>query len=151
MSHQNAAKRLKALLRRTHFPVARLKQIPGATGPGGPGQGEGGGGGGAGFNPWDGIVTGEPRAALIVLHWTLLDMSPLFSSLLLGRGYVGLQSLTDFKFVSRCLRMLRDEFNLRPQLTVSLRERERDGGGELGWGRGAVCTAITKLFFHVFG
>lgn len=137
MSHQNSAKRLKALLRRTHFPVARLKQVPGGTGHGGPGPGAGcgggGGGGGAGANPWDGIVTGEPRAALVVLHWTLLDMSPLFSSLLLDRGYVGLQSLTDFKFVSHCLKMLRDEFNLRPQVTVSRlpqRSRERGGGGQ---------------------
>lgn len=123
-SHQNAAKRLKALLRRTHFPVARLRQVqttaplPGGAA-GNIGGGGGGGGGAGGGNPWDGIVSGDPRAALIVLHWTLLDMSPLFASLLLDRDYTGLHSLTDFKFVSRSLRMLRDEFNCRPQLTVS--------------------------------
>lgn len=55
---------------------------------------------------------------MVVLHWTLLDMSPLFASLLLDRDYAGLNSLTDFKFVSTTLRMLRDEFNCRPQLTV---------------------------------
>lgn len=118
-SHQNAAKRLKALLRRTHFPVARLRQVQGAApamSVGGTGNAGGGAGGG---NPWDGIVSGDPRAALIVLHWTLLDMSPLFASLLLDRDYGGLHSLTDFKFVSRSLRMLRDEFNCRLQLTVS--------------------------------
>lgn len=69
----------------------------------------------------------------MVLHWTLLDMSPLFASLLLDRDYAGLNSLTDFKFVSTTLRMLRDEFNCRPQLTVresgesGLRQRERMG------------------------
>lgn len=115
-SHQNAAKRLKALLRRTHFPVARLRQIPGAPAPAPANSGLGAGGGG---NPWDGIVAGDPRAALIVLHWTLLDMSPLFASHLLDRDYAGLHSLTDFKFVSRSFRMLREEFNSRPQLTVS--------------------------------
>lgn len=114
-SHQNAAKKLKAILRRTHFPVARLRQMPGA-----PNVASVGGSGAAGGNPWDGIVTGDPRAALIILHWTLLDMSPLFASLLLDRECAGLRSLTDFKFVSQSLRMLRDEFNCRPQLTVSL-------------------------------
>lgn len=117
--HQNAAKRLKALLRRTHFPVARLKQIPGTTSGAGAGTAAVGGGG---INPWDGIVSGDPRAALIVLHWTLLDMSPLFATMLLDRQYVGLQSLTDYKFVGTCLRLLRDEFNCRPQLTVSCYE-----------------------------
>ena len=132
-SHQNAAKKIKALLRRTHFPVARLRQLPvasGGLGPaggcpgagGGAGGSGGGGGGGGGGNPWDGIVSGDPRAALVVLHWTLLDMSPLFASLLLDRDYAGLNSLTDFKFVSTTLRMLRDEFNCRPQLTVRARD-----------------------------
>lgn len=116
-AHQNAAKRLKALLRRTHFPVARLKQIRGPT-PGGFINGEVGGGG-AVVNPWASIIDGDPRAALIVLHWTLLDMSQLFSSNLLDRGYAGLQSLTDYKFVSKGLRMLREEFDCSPQLTVS--------------------------------
>lgn len=109
-SHQNAAKKLKALLRRVHFPVARLK-------PGRGGGGTGGGPGGAN-NPWEGIVTGDPTAALIVLHWTLIDMSPSFASLLLDRGHAGLHSLPDFKFVSKGLRILWDEFNCRPQLTV---------------------------------
>lgn len=130
-SHQNAAKKIKALLRRTHFPVARLRQLPVASGGLGPGGAAGAGGGGG--NPWDGIVSGDPRASLVVLHWTLLDMSPLFASLLLDRDYAGLNSLTDFKFVSTTLRMLRDEFNCRPQLTVresgesGLRQRERMG------------------------
>ncbi|CAN0062575.1 unnamed protein product, partial [Ectocarpus sp. 8 AP-2014] len=44
-------------------------------------------------------------------------MSPLFATLLLDRDYAGLTSLTDFKFVATSLRMLRDEFNCRPQLT----------------------------------
>ncbi|CAN0442641.1 unnamed protein product, partial [Pylaiella littoralis] len=74
-----------------------------------------GGGGGSGNgtptgNPWDGIVSGDPRAALVVLHWILLDMSPLFAELLVDRDYP-LSSLTDFKFVATALRMLRDEFN----------------------------------------
>ncbi|CAN0519749.1 unnamed protein product, partial [Ectocarpus sp. 12 AP-2014] len=119
-SHQNAAKKIKALLRRTHFPVARLRQLPlvtaappsGGLAPTAPAAA-----GGAG-NPWDGIVSGDPRAALVVLHWTLLDMSPLFATLLLDRDYAGLTSLTDFKFVATSLRMLRDEFNCRPQLTA---------------------------------
>lgn len=123
-SHQNAAKKIKALLRRTHFPVARLRQLPVTSGGLGPsGAGPGGGGG----NPWDGIVSGDPRAALVVLHWTLLDMSPLFASLLLDRDYAGLNSLTDFKFVSTTLRMLRDEFNCRPQLTVSTSGPRHEG------------------------
>lgn len=118
-SHQNAAKKIKALLRRTHFPVARLRQLPVTSGGlGSPGSAGAGGGGGGGGNPWDGIVSGDPRAALVVLHWTLLDMSPLFASLLLDRDYAGLNSSTDFKFVSTTLRMLRDEFNCRPKLTV---------------------------------
>lgn len=54
------------------------------------------------------------------MHWTLLDMSPLFAAMLLDRQYGGLQSLTDYKFVSRCLRMLREEFSYRPPLTVGL-------------------------------
>ncbi|CAM9297539.1 unnamed protein product [Ectocarpus fasciculatus] len=45
-------------------------------------------------------------------------MSPLFATLLLDRDYAGLTSLTDFKFVATSLRMLRDEFNCRPQLTA---------------------------------
>lgn len=114
-SHQNAAKKIKALLRRTHFPVARLRQLPVTSSSltSGPSATAGTGG-----NPWDGIVSGDPRAALVVLHWTLLDMSPLFASLLLDRDYAELNSLTDFKFVSTTLRMLRDEFSCRPQLTV---------------------------------
>lgn len=111
-SHQNAAKKIKALLRRTHFPVARLRQLPVTTGGLAPAAAGGGG------NPWDGIVSGDPKAALVVLHWTLLDMSPLFASMLLDRDYAGLNSMTDFKFVATTLRMLRDEFNFRPQLTV---------------------------------
>ncbi|CAB1099840.1 unnamed protein product [Ectocarpus sp. CCAP 1310/34] len=119
-SHQNAAKKIKALLRRTHFPVARLRQLPlvtaappsGGLAPTVPAAASGGG------NPWDGIVSGDPRAALVVLHWTLLDMSPLFATLLLDRDYAGLTSATDFKFVATSLRMLRDEFNCRPQLTA---------------------------------
>lgn len=158
-SHQNAAKRLKALLRRTHFPVARLRQVqttaplPGGAA-GNIGGGGGGGGGAGGGNPWDGIVSGDPRAALIVLHWTLLDMSPLFASLLLDRDYTGLHSLTDFKFVSRSLRMLRDEFNCRPQLTVSdlaselcvapPYKRSQLGQGRLGQDRRG-CRAISAL------
>lgn len=114
-AYQNAAKRLKALLRRTHFPVSRLKQIRGSSVSGGGCREVGSGAG----NPWVGIVDGDPRAALVVLHWTLLDMSQLFSSNLLDRGYAGLHSLTDYKFVSKCLRMLREEFDCRSQLTVS--------------------------------
>lgn len=126
-SHQNAAKKIKALLRRTHFPVARLRQLPVTSGGLAPSGSAGAGGAGGGGNPWDGIVSGDPRAALVVLHWTLLDMSPLFASLLLDRDYAGLNSLTDFKFVSTTLRMLRDEFNCRPQLSVrEQRERERN-------------------------
>lgn len=52
------------------------------------------------------------------MHWTLFDMSPLFATMLLDRQYGGLQSSTDYKFASRCLRMLREEFNCRAQLTV---------------------------------
>ncbi len=138
-SHQNAAKKVKALLRRTHFPVARLRQLPVTP------LGNGGGGGaGGGNNPWDGIVSGDPRAALVVLHWTLLDMSPLFASLLLDRDYAGLSSLTDFKFVATSLRMLREEFNLRPQLTVSERERERERERR-------KCSPIYVVFCQAFG
>lgn len=139
-SHQNAAKKVKALLRRTHFPVARLRQLPNTSGGGpihaqvAPAAGGGGGGGNSGNttptgNPWDGIVSGDPRAALVVLHWTLLDMSPLFAELLLDRDYAQLSSLTDFKFVTTSLRMLRDEFNCRPQLTV----RQKKRATAVGW------------------
>lgn len=122
-AHQNAAKRLKALLRRVHFPVQRFKQLPDNAGSNNASGGGGGRGGSSGsLNSWDGIVGGDPRAALVVLHWTLLDMSPLFATLLLDRDYGGLQSLPDYKFVTTCLKMLRDEFGLRPQLTVSFHE-----------------------------
>lgn len=120
-AHQNAAKRLKALLRRVHFPVQRFKQLHDNSGSSNVSGGGGSGGGSSGsVNSWDGIVGGDPRAALVVLHWTLLDMSPLFVTWLLDRNHSGLQSLPDHKFVWTCLKMLRDEFGFRPQLTVSL-------------------------------
>ncbi|CAM9517971.1 unnamed protein product, partial [Ectocarpus fasciculatus] len=53
-------------------------------------------------------------------------MSPLFATLLLDRDYAGLTSLTDFKFVATSLRMLRDEFNCRPQLTSHPVEHARE-------------------------
>lgn len=115
-SHQTS-KRLKALLRQVHFPVQRFKQF--ASNGGSSSNSSGGPSGSGGSSPWDGIVSGDPRAALIVLHWILFDMSPTFTELLLDRDYGTLQSLTDYKFVTRGLKMLRDEFSFRPQLTVS--------------------------------
>lgn len=109
--HQNAARRLKALLRRTHFPVARLREIAASSGAPGPTSS-------STCNPWDGISAGDPRAALIIMHWTLLELSQLFAVMLLDLHYAGLQSLTDYKFVGRVFTILHKKFNCRPQLTV---------------------------------
>ncbi|CAM9463888.1 unnamed protein product [Choristocarpus tenellus] len=108
--HQNASKRLKGHLRRVHFPVQKLRQISRPTQGDDVSQQQ--------SNPWDGVVRGDPTASLVILHWILLDMSNVVAGHILSRGFVGLQGLTDYKFVLQSMRLLREEFNYMPQLTA---------------------------------
>ncbi|CAN0244147.1 unnamed protein product, partial [Phaeothamnion confervicola] len=57
------------------------------------------------------LNAGDPRLALAILHFALLDTSPLVARHLVERGY-GLASLADFRFVTVTFRLLRDEFEM---------------------------------------
>ncbi|KAI8815789.1 Centrosomal spindle body, CEP44-domain-containing protein [Fimicolochytrium jonesii] len=60
---------------------------------------------------------GDPVALLPLIHFVLLDYSPELSLYLTTKGFCDLSTKRDIRFMEAVYKMLRDEFDYRPQIT----------------------------------
>ncbi|KAI9208199.1 Centrosomal spindle body, CEP44-domain-containing protein [Polychytrium aggregatum] len=68
-----------------------------------------------GHHDSNGMVKGDPASYLPIIHFILLDASPLLARHLATKGY-DLYGKKDMRFLESVYRILRDEFNYKPAL-----------------------------------